>query len=208
MDPNQQPPADNNLPQSQNDTSEGQTQNNWQYTSGQLTADQPTQPQQKNRQTSPEEALAEWSAQEFIEHDKNGKWYVTLAVGSVVISLLLYVITREFMSVIVTLLLAVAMAIYGSAKPKTVNYVINPNGISVDGKMYNFSEFKSFSIIEWSPSSVPYIQLIPQKRFMIPLSIFVDPAHSKDIAEMIGTFVPYDQRQPDFVDKLSNRFRF
>lgn len=219
MDPNQQPqnqpnqqpeqqPAQPQLGQEQQPPEQPQDQANWHYTSGQLTAEEPTQPEQQPQQFKPDEVLAEWTAQEFIEHDKNSSWYLILGGGALLISAVLYLITREIMSVVVTILLAVVMGIYGSAKPKTVKYVIDSAGISLDGKHYDFASFKSFSVIENSPAAVPYIQLMPQKRLMIPITIFVDPAHSQDVTELIGQFVPYDQKEPDFVDKLAARFRF
>jgi hypothetical protein len=209
MDPNQQPqnqpqPDAAPPPQTPQQQMQAAGQNQWQYTSGQLTAEQPPQPQQQATQDP--EILAEWSAQEFVEHDKDTKWYLMLAAATVVLSAVLFLILREIMPVVVTVLLAIVVGIYGSAKPKTVSYKVDGSGISLDGKHFEFNSFKSFSIIE--SSAIPYIQLMPQKRFMVPLSIFVDPAHSQDIAELIGQFVPYDQKNPDVVDKLATKFRF
>ena len=50
--------------------------------------------------------------------------------------------------------------------------------------------------------------LVGQRRFMVPITIFVDPEHTNEIAELIGQFLPYDQKKRDAVDKLSSRLRF
>lgn len=186
---------------------EANTQASWQYTSGELTAND--LPSNLNEaEVGQNEVIAEWSAQEFIEQQKNAKWYLMLVVIAVLLSLILFLITKEIMSVVVTLLLALAVGVFGSAKPKIVKYTIDSLGVAIDNKHYNFSEFKSFSIINGVNANVPYIQLIPQKRLMLPLTIFIDPKHSDEIAEIIGQFVPYDQKQPDLADKISSRFRF
>jgi len=212
MDPNQQP-EDNQQPEQQlpPQTPEEQMaaagQNQWQYTSGKLTQDnQPTKPELDSNDDNNDGVLAEWSASEFVEHDKGYNWYGYLIVGAVLISARLFLVTKEIMSIVVTVLLAIVMAIYGTAKPKTVDYKITGNGVSLGPKHFNFSEFKSFSIIE--DSAMPYIQLMPQRRFMVPITIFVDPEHTNEIAELIGQFLPYDQKKRDAVDKLSSRLRF
>ena len=186
---------------------EANTQSSWQYTSGELTANN-QQSYINEVKVDQNEVIAEWSAQEFIEQQKGPKWYVLLALGSIVGSLVLFLVTKEAMSVVVTLLLALAVGVFGSAKPKIVKYTIDSLGVAIDNKHYNFSEFKSFSIINGVNANIPYIQLIPQKRLMLPLTIFIDPKHSDEIAEIIGQFVPYDQKQPDLADKISSRFRF
>jgi hypothetical protein len=178
-----------------------QNQQQWQYNSGELTGDQAQQP------LGPvDEASISWTASEFIEHDKSLSWYTLLAVVAVVLSAVLFFITREVLSVIAVIMMALVFGVYGSAKPKTRTYVVDNEGLMVDDKRYDFSNMKSFSIIEEGP--LPYIQILLRQRFSIAVTVYTDPNQIEQIAEYIGQHVPYDQKKRDFTDALSSKIRF
>ena len=188
-------------PEQRNDTSSEQPAQ-WQYNSGKLTNEQ----EQPTSNVAEDAVLAQWTASEFIHHDKSPKWFLILVIGVVVISVLMFVITREVISVIVTVVLGVVFGMYAQAQQKTISYTLSPHGITADDKHYNFTDFKSYSVMQ--ESAMPYIQLIPRQRFMVALSIHVEPDKINEIAEKLGEFVPYDQKEHDFVDKLTAKIRY
>ncbi len=76
----------------------------------------------------------------------------------------------------------------------------------IGDKNYNFTQFKIFSLIEGS--AMPSIQLLPQKKFAVPVSIFVSPEDIDLVINTLGNYLPFEKKQRDFVDKLSSRLRF
>lgn len=203
----------------------------WQYQSGQLQplqnsapslAPQPQQPplqpqslqpQPQSEQQSIEQpqasddgSLVSWSASEFIAHEKANNWYVVLAVLAGLSAVIIYVITREVFSVVVVVVMAIAVAVYGGIKPRTLRYAIYPEGIKVGEKLYLYQVFRSFSVMD--DTQIPSIQFLPQKRFMVPISVFCAAADIDAIVSILGEFLPYEHKERDTIDKLSSRFRF
>ena len=173
----------------------------WQYQSGQLEPQQnPEQPVQGADSTK------RWTASEFVSHEKNGSWYIALSFIAVVVAGLTYLITREIFSIIVVLILAVALGVFGALKPRTLDYAIAPDGVTVGNKHFPYETFRSFAIIEDAP--VPSIQLLPQKRFMVPITIYFDPNDGDEIIDTLGQFLPFEHKERDMVDKISSRIRF
>lgn len=189
------------------------TDQQWTYNSGQLEPQtQPiSQPQtvdaaETNNPAEAKDGELRWSASEFVSHEKNGGWYSMLIAGTIILSVIIYFFTRELLSVIAIIVLAIATGVYGALKPRVLDYSITHSGINVGDKSYNFSQFKSFSVIEGS--AVPSIQFLPQKKIAVPLSIYVSPADLDLVVETLGNYLPLEHKERDFVDKLSSRLRF
>lgn len=184
----------------------------WQYNSGQLQPQNtpPLSPVQQaandNTQTNNDGSLATWSASEFIAHDKPKNWYFLLFILSIATSAVIYLITREIFSVIIVLVLAAAMAVYAGVKPRVLKYGIYSDGFKVGDKLYPYTVFRSFSVMD--DTSIPSIQLLPQKRFMVPVTVYCNPGDIDAIAEILGEFLPYEHKERDMIDKFSSRIKF
>ena len=184
----------------------------WQYQSGQLQQQQNPTPQPTVQPTTSQPtaeddgSLASWAASEFVAHEKPKSWYFILFILTVATAAVLFLITREIFSVVMVAVLALALAVYGGVKPRVLKYAIYPEGFKVGDKLYPFATFRSFSVIE--DSRTPSIQLLPQKRFMVPISVYCNPADIDAIAEILGEFLPYEQKERDMIDKFSSRIRF
>ena len=180
----------------------------WSYTSGSLTEN--SAPEQNATQSSAvppaHEVLATWSASEFVSHDKTAKWYTTLGLGAAGLSVFIFLLTRQILSVVVIIVLALLFAVYASAKPRTLEYALTTSGLQIGDKYYPFNAIKSYSVIE--EEGMPYIQLLMQKRFSVPIVVYVATEQVTQLAEMVGDFVPYDQKKRDIADKISSRIRF
>jgi hypothetical protein len=190
----------------------------WQYQSGKLQLQNEPTPNVWQQQVLPQDekpsnelsennnALASWSASEFIAHDKPSNWYIILATLTILSSVVIFIITREIFSVLVVVVMAFAVGVYGGVKPRTLTYEIFPDSIRIGGRDYPYTSFRSFSVIEGT--SIPSIQLIPQKRIAVPISIFCTAADIDAIVAILGDFLPYEHKERDPIDKISSRFRF
>ncbi len=150
--------------------------------------------------------LASWTASEFIAHEKPSYWHFAVIGVAIVISAIIYIFTQELISSFAVIVLGAVFTIYGSAKPRTVQYRLTSEGVYTDEKLHLYNDFKSFSTIE--TTGLPYIQLISRKRFMMPLTLYTEPSSVDQITEIIGKHVPYDQKHQDPVDKLSAKLKF
>lgn len=176
-----------------------------QYNSGQL--EQQQTPDYSQGVVEPtQEGVVSWSASEFIEHEKNGSWFAMLVAGAIVLGILVFVLTRQWISLIAIAVLAVAIGFFGNLKPRQLTYAIAPDGITVGDKHFTYDTFKSFAVIDDGPMSS--LQLLPQKRFMVPIIMYLDPNQVDDIVGTLGEYLPFEHRERDLTDRISSRFRF
>ncbi len=150
--------------------------------------------------------LAEWSASEYIDHHKSIEWYAVLVLASVLLGGLLYLVTRDWISVVVVLLAAGMFGISGAKKPRTLTYRITESGVQVAGKLYPYEDIKVFSVV--NEGGVSSIQLLPLRRFMPPLSIYYPPDMEEPIFNALANYLPHEENKHDPVDRLMKRLRF
>lgn len=147
-----------------------------------------------------------WTASEFIAHDKSSGWYLMLMLAAAGVSVLVFFITRDIISVVVVAVAAIVLAMYGSHKPRQLEYKINPQGITIGPKNYPFDHYRSFSVIpEGAFSSIVFM---PLKRFSPPLSIYYDPDDEQSILDLLNKSLPFEERKRDAVDSLMHKIRF
>ena len=146
-----------------------------------------------------------WTASEFIEHKKTAGWYIILAFISLGLTAGAYFLEGIFTATIV-LLSAILFGYVAARKPRELPYVVNSEGVKVDNKLYRYSNFKSFSIIQ--EEGIQSIWFMPMQRFAPGLSIYFSPEEGQKIVNLLGTFIPYEERKLDAIDQLMHKLRF
>lgn len=164
-----------------------------------------TAPDQDVYQYEPGQSL-EWTASEFIAHEKSMGWYLALAVVGLIIAALLYLFTKDKLTVVVVLLGAVFMGVFGARKPRQLDYAVDPSGVNIGKRRYSYDEFKSFGVIPEGAFST--IIFMPHKRFAIPINIYYPPEDEDKIANIIGQQLPQEEHKHDMVDRLLHAIRF
>lgn len=161
---------------------------------------------QEGQASRPAEERAHWTASEFISHEKGMSWFLLLGVSTALLMLAVFFITRDIVSTIVVLFVAVMFGVYAVRQPKVREYSITNKGIQIDERQYTYGLFRSFCIIQ--DGGVRAIELLPMRRFMPILSIYVDPENEKTVVEALADYLPFEQREQAAVDKLMRRLRF
>ncbi len=147
-----------------------------------------------------------WEAAEFVAHDKSAGWYATLALATIVLTGLVFLLTKDKITAGVVIVAAIFLGILGARKPKQLHYLLNDEGITIGGKFYSLTLFKSFSVIQEGPGHS--IVFIPFKRFAPSTTIYYVPEVEEAIVALLGNHMPYEERQPDIIDQLMFRIRF
>lgn len=184
----------------------------WTFNPGQSSVQPPAQPQNTQRepqsQATPQtnDGAINWTASEFVEHEKNFAWYVGFLFIAIVGIGIIYLITRDLFSVVVLGLFAIAFIIFAARKPKVLNYSVNESGIHIGEKFYAFGQFKSYAVID--EGVIRSISLMPLKRFMPALNLYFAPDDEHKITEFIGSFLPREERKQDAIDRLMHKIRF
>lgn len=190
-----------------------QAQSPWQYNPAPAGPQPNPAPQAPGMPPTPDEYTAQpphdeiiWSASEFIAHEKDPQWYAMFGVATLVIVAITFFITRDIFSMVVILGLAGLVAITAGRKPRVVTYKVDAAGITVAGKFYAYTDFRSFGVVQEGAFSS--IILAPLKRFAVPLSIYYDPKDEDMIMSVMARHLPIEQREHDPIDKLTRRIRF
>lgn len=148
----------------------------------------------------------EWTASEFVAHDKGVGWYVLLATGAIVVAVFTYLITRDRFSVGVIILFAVILGIIGARKPRVVTYRLDSSGVKIGARFHPYSEYKSFALREEQPFAS--IELVPMKRFDFPLGIYLAPENEHEVLNVLTRHLPLERGELDGAERLMRRLRF
>lgn len=149
----------------------------------------------------------QWTASEFIEHEKSFGWYGLVILGGVVAAALIYLLTKDKITTGITVFAVVAFTAFAAkSKPKVQEYALNPYGLQIGQKAYAFHDFKTFSVTE--EGAIASIVFMPLKRFMPPLTIYVSPDIEPQVVDFLAAYLPFETHKTDAVDSLMRRIRF
>ncbi len=154
--------------------------------------------------TSPDEFS--WTASEFVAYQKSTGWYVQVAAIIIVLAVAAYFLLHDFFAMGAIVIVGIMFAVFGSRKPRVLTYVIDKSGIHVGDKLYAFTTLRSFAVID--EGTLHSITLLPLKRFMPAFSMYFEPTDESHIVELLGSYLPKEDRKQDTVDRLMHRIRF
>lgn len=146
-----------------------------------------------------------WTAAEYVQRDKSPAWYMKVSGVALLAGALTYLITREILSTVVVMIVGIALLIFAGRKPKERNYSVGHDGIIVGDRQFGYENFKSFSL--FSEDAMEYISLMPTKRFMPPVALYFTPAEADKIVEVLADYLPFEERDHDFIDRLVHKVR-
>lgn len=173
-------------------------------TSWQFHADQPA-PQAPAKPSTTDDGV-HWTASEFIAHTKTAGWYMLLVVAALLLAGFVFIVTKDKISAVMIVIVAVIFAVFAARKPRELNYQVDGSGVQIGPKAYPYGAFRSFSIVE--EGAIESIWLMPLKRFMPILTIYFDPKDGQKIVDVLAQFLPVENRQMDPIDRLMHRLRF
>ncbi len=140
-----------------------------------------------------------WEAEEYIVRDKTAWWYVGLAIVGIVLAGI-SVLFQWWSFLVVVVLSIVALLIYTMRPPRVLRYSLNNKGISEGDHLYEYSEFKSFGILNENGHFA--IVLTPRKRFSPQVTVYFPQAQGEEIVDAFGARLPMEEVRLDLLDKL------
>jgi hypothetical protein len=146
-----------------------------------------------------------WTAVEYMEHQHGIGWYLSLVGTTVGLAAVIYLFTKDYFATGTIVVLGLIVAVYVHRKPQQLSYELSSAGLKAGAKTYSFNLFKSFSILQQGQQLS--LSFTPVKRFMPPVSAFFDAKDQEKITNIVGEYLPYEERKTAAVDRLSNRLR-
>ncbi len=148
----------------------------------------------------------EWTASEFIAHEKGFGWYAMLALAAVFITACIYMLTKDKFAAAVAAIMIAILAISGSHKPRVIAYRVDATGITVNGKLYPFSAYKSFSVPD--EGALTSILLVPLKHVSFPVGAYLSPDTQDEVLEIVSRYLPLERHETTTFDRLMRHLRF
>lgn len=181
-----------------------QDQPQWQYVSGQTQSFDGQKSVQNKAPVLPNSI--KWTASEFIAYQKGRGWYFLAALGLIVTGGIIFLVTRDYVSTVVIIVLGILLVSVAARQPRTLTYEISSQGIKIGDRLYGFSTLRSFAIID--EGSIHSIDLLPLQRFMPVISMYYAPQDEQAIVRALGGYLPMENRNQPLIDKLMHRLRF
>ena len=149
-----------------------------------------------------------WSAEEYQSQNKSFIWYATLyLVGLVLILASIFFYHKELIKMISVILVVVSIVaslhIISHKKPKTINYSMDQDIISIDGKVYSLGSFKSFSVIE--QNNKEEIRLLPTSSTQPSVNLRLDEESKTKVFDLLSDNVPYEDVKISLIDRIANK---
>ncbi len=147
-----------------------------------------------------------WSAGEYVSHQNSGGWYISVIGFSFGLAFLAYILLKDFFAPALFVLLGVAAALYAKRPPSILQYSVSIHGVTIGEKHHSLSDFRSFSMME--DGGILSIQLNPLRRFLPPISLYLDEKDADRVADAFSMYLPHEEKAADLSDRIARKLRF
>jgi hypothetical protein len=147
-----------------------------------------------------------WNGPEFVSHDKNPGWYLAIMGGSVIVAGIVYLLTRDLLTAIMMVVVAIFLCIYSARKPKSIPYKLDSKGIDIGPRHFVYEEFRYFTAVP--EGRYVTLTFIPLKRFSLPAGMCYDGPEAEKIINSISRRLPFEQHKLDIIETIMQSIRF
>jgi hypothetical protein len=142
-----------------------------------------------------------WSDNEYIVREKNGLWFVALFMVAAIMIAADFVYLKSYTFSLLVVVMVAAIIVYSRWPPRLVDYTLSgANGLYIGDRLYHFSEFKSFGILQ--EKDVNSIVLIPVKRFSPAVAVYFPSEVGEKLVDIFGARLPMQKIKTDFFDVI------
>lgn len=152
-----------------------------------------------------EEAPVTWVAHEYIHQEKGTLWFVAFVVVILVLLAVSIFIMNSWSFAVLLGVIAVVVLVYSKRPPRELTYSLTDEGLTVDGRLHEFSSFKSFGIIRDGEEFS--VMLIPTQRFQPGVTVYFPEESGEAIVDMLGSRLPMKDLKLDLVDRAVRLLR-
>lgn len=147
-----------------------------------------------------------WSANEYIDNEKNGAWFVFFAVIVIALIALDIFLIKSYTFSVLVVVMAISVIVMSRRPSRLVDYTLSGNqGLYIGERLYHFFEFKAFGLIEDRGQHL--IMLIPIKRFSPSVTFYFPTDVAEKIVDILGARLPMENRKLDIIDIIVRKLR-
>jgi hypothetical protein len=157
------------------------------------------------RELQDDDVLVRWQSAEYLHQDQTPLWYGILAVVTVVLMALAYLLIRSLTFTLLIPVMAATLVIYTRRPPAVIDYTLSRKGLYINDKLYPYEQFRSFSVV--SHNGAHSVVLVPRKRFQIAQTVYFSEQVGEQLVDMLAARLPMKQGAPDMIDRLLAKLR-
>ena len=147
-----------------------------------------------------------WSANEYIYREKNRLWFVIFAIVILILIAGDIFFLRSYTFSALVVVMAISVVVFSRRPPRTIDYALSDDhGLYIGEKLYHFSEFKAFGILQ--EEGYNSIILIPIKRFLPGVSVYFPQEVGEKIVDIFGARLPMETAKLDVIDIIVRKLR-
>ena len=147
-----------------------------------------------------------WKALEYKKKEKTADWYwavIIISICAVIISFIVHDILFAILIIIGT----VALLIFSTKDPQTIEVSIDKRGVIVNKDMYPFATLEAFWL-DISEDNNHKVLLRSKKTFMPLIAIPLEEYHHMDIRDLLLEFLPEKEMHEPVSQKIMERLGF
>jgi len=152
------------------------------------------------------EVIRSWETEEFLYYEKSRGWFL---VGGIIFFVVVgyFTITKQIITAITFFLLGLTIYIFSLKKPRKISCDITYQNIAVDNVNYPFTDLESFWIF-YEPPDFKVISLKHKKPYLPHIQIPLGDEDPMLIRQILMEFLPEEEQEEPFSDKLARYIRF
>lgn len=148
----------------------------------------------------------EWSASEYVEHEKTNMWFVGAVLVAFALLMFAIFVIKEYTFAVLIVVMTVAVIVLAKRPAAEMQYNLSSDEISVNDKHFKLSDFRAFGVLQ--EGAVYYAVLLPNKRFSPGVNVYFSGDLGEQIVDVLGRTLPMEDIKPHFIDKLASRLNF
>jgi hypothetical protein len=150
--------------------------------------------------------VIEWRAPEYTYYPKHKNWYLWLAVITMVL-VLAALFTKNFVVVVLILLSAFVVMMYGSRQPEVIKFAVTHRGVRFHERLYPYDTLKSFWIMETAHGRK---LIVVSGRVLLPHIVLplAPEVNSEDLRQYLLQYLKESREEESLADILSDYFGF
>lgn len=161
-----------------------------------------------------------WQIPEYRIPDRPKSWYIAtfIFIGALLFSAFFTIENWQpiflghesnFLFVVVILLAVIIMAVNENRPPKLIDIKLDPEGITLGSKFYDYDNFRHFSVIYKPNESLKQLYLEFKSSVTPRLSIPLRSLDPLKIRNYLAKYLDEDleRTQPPFSEQLTNRLK-
>lgn len=147
-----------------------------------------------------EEEAVRWQATEYIQRDKDMRWYIIFAVVTAALVALAIFLIRSWTFAVLIPVMAAAIVVMAKRPPMVHSYTLSRKGLHIDDQLHSYNEFREFGLVV--DDDQHSIMLIPRKRLRPGVTVYFPEEAGEAIVDTLAARLPMKQIKLDPLDKL------